>query len=73
VGLKIRKLTMLDEDIERTKGYIRQVILATKLQVELSWELIYAIDELWDLRDDAQMREYRMLYRQVEKEMQDAP
>jgi hypothetical protein len=64
---------MLDEDIELTKGYIRQVILATKLKVELSWELIYAIEKIWDLHDDAVRHEYRMLYRQVEKEMRDAP
>ena len=64
---------MLDEDIELTKEYIRQVILATKLKVELSWELIYAIEKMWDLQDDAVRHEYRMLYRQVEKEMQDAP
>jgi hypothetical protein len=64
---------MLDEDIELTKEYIKQVILATKLKVELSWELIYAIEKMWDLQDDAVRHEYRMLYQQVEKEMRDAP
>ncbi len=71
--LKIRKLTMLDEDIELTKEYIKQVILATKLKVQIPWELIYAIEKMWDLQDDAVRHEYRMLYQQVEKEMRDAP
>jgi hypothetical protein len=63
---------MLDEErIAKTKECIRHVVLFQKLKVITSWELINRIESMWDFRDDAQMREYRMLYRQVEKEMQD--
>jgi hypothetical protein len=60
-----------EERIAQTKECIRHVVLFQKLKVITSWEVINRIESMWDFRDDAQWREYRMLYRQVEKEIQD--
>ena len=57
------------ERIALTKHHIRHLIMAKKLGANpLYTDAIRWIGDHWDVHDDAQMSEYRMLWNQVEDE-----
>jgi hypothetical protein len=68
---------MTEEELELTKHWVRQFIIAQKLgiqtkEVQVPESTMATLRNLW-LCDDTRRREYRMLWDQVEKEMQHAP
>ena len=72
---KARFWSVSNEDAEFTKHWIRQFILSNKLGVapQMPPEDMKRLRGLWSGRnnDDIQEREYRMLWQEAEKEMQD--
>lgn len=59
-----------EERIEITKEYIRQFAIADKLKVSIEdSEGAKWMRQHWDLGDDAQLAEYRCLWRQVREEL----
>jgi hypothetical protein len=72
---KARFWSVSNEDAEFTKHWIRQFILSNKLGVapQMSPEDMKKLRGLWSGRnnDDIQEREYRMLWQEAEKEIQD--
>lgn len=62
------------EDLELTKYWIRNFILAQKLGVkpDVPREVISRLNSLW-AHDDYLHAEYRMLWQQIEEELSNAP
>ena len=65
---------MTEEELELSKHWIRYFILAKKLgaegkEIEVPKHVMQQLRTLW-LCDDTRRREYRMLWDQVEEEMQ---
>lgn len=60
-----------EERIAITKHHIRHLLLVMKLKVDPPEGVKDWVLKHWNLSDDAQLRQYRNLWQQVDKEMQD--
>jgi hypothetical protein len=72
---KARFFSVSNEDAEYTKHWIRQFVLAKKLRVppQMPAQDMEKMRNIWQGRnyDDIKEAEYRQLWNEVEKEMQD--